>query len=129
MEKNNINISQIESFLDSLFRGTVSENVFPDDIPSAIPEEWTRFVVYDCASIMDNDAIGNGFILVSLYARPLTDGTKNVAVMSEMETALNTQIATTNGGTYRLSRNAMWPDMDSRIKWHVNIVKVNITIV
>lgn len=129
MEPNNINISKIETFLDSLLRGTVSNQVFPDDIPSAIDKDWSDFVVFDCASIRDNDALGNGYVLINLYAKPLADGTKNVKKMSAMETALNTAIKSTGGGTYRLSRDTLWTDMDNRCKWHVNIVKVNITIV
>lgn len=129
MDKNNINVSKVESFMDSLLRTKVSNQIFPSDIPSSIDKTWNDFVVVDCSNIRDNDAIGNGFILVYLYARPFTDGTKNVPKMDAMEKALNTAIASTGAGTYRLSRDTTWPEYDNRCKWHTNVVKLNIIIV
>lgn len=129
MEKNNINVSEIETFLDSLLRGSVSNQVYPDDIPDSISDDWDDMVIFDCSNIHDDDALGTGFILVYLYARPLSDGSKNVAKMSALEKALNTAIASTGTGTYRLSRTDLWTDFDNRCKWNTNVVKLNVIIV
>jgi len=129
MEKNNINVSEIETFIESIFRSVISNQVYADDIPNSISDDWKDMVIFDCSNIHDNDALGTGFILVYLYARPLSDGSKNVKTMSAMEKALNTAIAATSNGTYRLSRSDLWTDFDARCKWHTNVVKLNITIV
>ena len=130
MVNNNINISKIETYLHSIMDNVVSENAYVGTPPETIKEAWQDMCVIDVGgSIADDDAYGKGVVLVWLYARPLANGAKNVAKMSEMEIKLNEVIESAHNSTYRLSRRATHSDYDSSRKWHCNIVELNITIV
>ena len=130
MSNNNINISKIETYLHSIMDNVVSDNTYVGTPPETIKEAWQDMCVIDVGgSISDNDAYGKGVVLVWLYARPLANGAKNVAKMSEMEIKLNEVIEFAHNSTYRLSRRATHSDYDSSRKWHCNIVELNITIV
>ena len=79
-------------------------------------------------NIRDMDAYGAGVALVWLYARPLANGAKNVAKMSELESKLNEVIASANDSIYHINRRATYSDYDSERKWHCNIVELNLRI-
>jgi hypothetical protein len=74
------------------------------------------------------DAYGYGVALVWLYARPLANGAKNVAKMSELESKLNEVIENANDSIYHISSRATYSDYDSERKWHCNIVELNLKI-
>lgn len=130
MDKANINISKIETYLYSIIDNIVSENTYVGTPPETLKESWVDMCVIDAGSdIRDMNAYGKGVVLVWLYARPLANGAKNVAKMSEMETKLNEVIDSAHNSTYRLNRKATYTDYDSNRKWHCNIVELNLTIV
>lgn len=130
MYKDNINISKIETYLHSIIDNIVSDNTYVGTPPETIKESWTDMCVIDAGSnIIDYDAYGKGVVLVWLYARPLANGAKNVAKISELETKLNEVIKNAHNSTYRINRRATYTDYDSERKWHCNIVELNLTIV
>lgn len=129
MRKDNINISEIETYLHSIIDNVVSDNTYVGTPPETLKESWNDICVIDVGpSIRDMDAYGKGVVLVWLYARPLANGAKNVAKMSELETKLNEVIKNAHDRTYRINRGATHSDYDSERKWHCNIVELNITI-
>jgi hypothetical protein len=130
MINSKLNISKIETYLHSIIDNIVSNNTYVGTPPETIKEDWQDMCVIDLGSdIVDFNAYGKGVVLVWLYARPLANGAKNVAKMSELETKLNEVIDTARNSTYRINRNATYTDYDSERKWHCNIVELNLTIV
>lgn len=130
MDSTNLDISKIETYLYSIIDNVVSENTYPGTPPETIKESWTDMCVIDVGSnIRDYDAYGKGVVLVWLYARPLANGAKNVAKMSELETKLNEVIKNAHDSTYRINRRATYTNYDPQRKWHCNIVELNLTII
>ena len=130
MRKDNINISEIETYLHSIIDNVVSDNTYVGTPPETLKESWSDMCVIDVGpNVKDMDAYGKGVVLVWLYARPLANGAKNVAKMSELETKLNEVIKNAHDRTYRISRGATYSDYDSNRKWHCNIVELNLIIV
>jgi hypothetical protein len=129
MNKANINISKIESYLYSIIDNKVSDNTYAGTLPDTIQTEWKDMCLVDVStSIRDMDAYGEGVVLVWLYARPLANGAKNVARMSELESKLNEVIEGANDSIYHINRRATYSDYDSERKWHCNIVELNLRI-
>lgn len=131
MNKNNLNISKIETFINELIDNKVSENTFFGALLNAesIKDEWEDMVMVEIPNgIRDMDAYGVGVVLVYLYARPLSSGRKNVAVMTKLEQRLNDVIASNADKTYLLNRRMTFTDYDNDINWHCNIVELNIQI-
>ena len=129
MDRDLINISKIETYLHSIIDNIVSDNTYVGEPPETIKDAWQDMCVIDLSpNIKDYDAYGSGAVLVWLYARPLANGAKNVAKMSELETKLNEVIKNARNSTYRITRRATYSNYDSERKWHCNIVELNITI-
>lgn len=129
MDKQHLNISKIESYLHSILDNKVSDNTYVGTPPDTIKSEWTDMCLIDLsANIRDMDAYGYGVALVWLYARPLANGAKNVAKMSELERKLNEVIESANDSIYHINRRATYSDYDSERKWHCNIVELNLRI-
>ena len=132
MDSNKINISKIETFLNEKIDNVVSKNTFvgskvPDK--TAIPADWKDIVLIDIPNgVRDFDAFGQGTVLVSLFARPMESGRKNVAVLSKMEESLNQVIKSNTDKTYTLSRRLTYTGYDSDIDWHFNTIEVIIKI-
>ena len=132
MDSNKINISKIETFLNEKIDNVVSKNTFvgskvPDK--TAIPTDWKDIVLIDIPNgVRDFDAFGQGTVLVSLFARPMESGRKNVAVLSKMEESLNQVIKSNTDKTYTLSRRLTYTGYDSDIDWHFNTIEVIIKI-
>lgn len=130
MDKKHLNISKIETYLHSIIDNIVSNNTYVGTPPETLKEDWDDICVIDVGpNIKDMDAYGKGVVLVWLYARPLANGAKNVAKMSELETKLNEVIKNAHNSTYRINRRATYTDYDPERKWHCNIVELNLTIV
>lgn len=124
---NSLNISAIESFYNSILDGDISENVYPSTLPSTIPSTWQDMAVISCdTGISNNNAYGSGYVEVWLYAKPMSSGKKNVAVMSKMEKRLNEIIKEQQlkSSTYRLRRDESRTDYDSARNLHVNIIRI-----
>lgn len=129
MDKNNINISKIETYLHSIIDNKVSKNTFVGNLPDTMQSSWQDVCLIDCGSaIADMSAYGRGVVLVWLYARPLANGAKNVAQMAAMESKLNEVIGGAHNSTYQLTRRNTYSDYDTVRKWHCNIVELNLHV-
>lgn len=131
MEKDIINISKVETYLNSIFDNKISLNTYFTTVPDkeSIDPKWEDMVMVDIPNGIDDlEAYGKGTILVWLYARPLSSGRKNVAVMSKLEQKLNDIIATASNKHYFLSRRQTYTDYDTSIDWHCNAVEVILKI-
>ena len=133
MDVNKINISKVETHLNSIFDNTVSDNTFFGEMVGGelIDSSWDDMVLIEVPTgIEDMDAYGKGTVLVWLYAKPLLSGRKNVNVMSKLEQRLNNVLANhSNTDGFYIKRRLTYTDYDSNIKWHCNIVELQITIV
>ena len=132
MDKDKMNISSIETYLNSIFDNNISDNtIFGYMIEKAtIPDDWNDMVLIEVPNgVADMDAYGQGTILVWLYARPLLSGKKNVATMSTLEKKLNEVIKSSRNSTYQISRRLTYTSYDTDIDWHCNVVELNILIV
>ena len=130
MNTNNLNISEIESYLYGIMNNAVSEHTYAGTLPDTIKSDWKDMVLIDCATaIKDMNAYGQGIVLIWLYAKPRGDGAKNTATMAKLERKLNEVIADASDGTYHINRRNTYSDYDSDRKWHCNIVELNILIV
>lgn len=133
MNANNINISKIETYLNSILDNVVSNNTYFGYIPDTSivqASDWQDMVMVEIPNgVQDRDAYGQGTVLVWLYARPLESGRKNVAKMSELEQKLTDAIKQSSGDKYYIQRRMTFTDYDTEIKWHCNVVELTITIV
>lgn len=130
MNKDNLNISKIETYLHSIIDNVVSEHTYAGTLPDTIQSKWNDMCLIDCGhAIRDFDAYGQGTVLIWLYTKPRGDGAKNTALMSQMERKLNEVIENASSSTYMISRGNGYSDYDTDRKWHCNIVELNILIV
>lgn len=129
MNKDNLNISKIETYLHSIIDNVVSNNTYVGTLPDTIQSSWNDMCLIDVGnSIYDLDAYGSGIVHILLYARPLLSGAKNVAAMSTLEQKLNNALKNANSNIYSINRRSTYTDYDTERKWHCNIVALNITI-
>lgn len=131
MNRDNMNISKVETYLNSILDNVVSNNTFFGYLPEKelIDPSWTDMVYVEIPNgIEDYDAYGQGTILVWLYARPLSSGRKNVAQMSQLERRLNEVISNAVSPYYTIARRSTYTDYDTEIKWHCNAVELIITV-
>ena len=129
MDKQNLNISKIETYLNSIIDNVVSDHTYAGTLPDTIGGDWTDMCLIDVgSSIRDRDAYGQGVVFVWLYARPLANGAKNVVKMTELESKLYEVIEEANDSIYHINRRATYSDYDSERKWHCNIVELNLKV-
>ena len=126
MDKNNLNISKIETYLNSVVDNVVSNNTFFTALPDTSivkSSNWTDMVLIDFPiGIKDLEAYGRGEVDIILYARPLESGKKNVAKMAQLETRLNDAIANATSTSYQLVRDDARSLYDTAIDWHCNVI-------
>lgn len=126
MNKNNLNISKIETYLNSILDNVVSNNTFFTALPDKSiidASNWTDMVLIDFPmGVKDLVAYGQGEVDIVLYARPLESGKKNVAKMSQLETKLNEAIENARDKNYQLARDDAHSMYDTDIKWHCNVI-------
>lgn len=132
MNVNNLNISKIETFLNSIVDDVVSKNTFFTALPDASiikASDWQDMVLVDFpVGIKDLEAYGSGLVSIILYARPFESGKKNIARMSQLEQALNIAVANANKDEYVLWRDDVRAFFDSDIDWHCNVVTFHIQV-
>ena len=131
MNINNLNISKIETYLNSILDNTVSNNTFFGEsiTKETMQPDWSDMVLVEIPNgIEDKTAYGQGTVLVWLYAKPLSSGRKNVATMSKLETKLNEVISNSSNKTYSLSRRMTYTDYNEDINWHCNVVELIIKV-
>ena len=129
MNKSNLNISNIENYLFTLFDNVVSNNTFIGTLPYTIDASWTDMVLIDLAFISDLYAYGRGIVNVFLYAKPIGNGIKNVKTLFEMESKLNDVINGCDGTNMMITKIDTDADYDDLVKWHFNVVRLNLTII
>ena len=133
MDSNKTNISRIETYLNSVLDGVVSEHTYFGYTPDASivkSSDWQDMVMVEIPNgITDFDAYGQGTALVWLYARPMESGRKNVPKMSQLETKLDEAIKNASSSEYYLTRRMTFTDYDTTINWHCNVIEIIITIV
>lgn len=133
MNKNNLNISKIETYLNSILDNVVSDNTFFTALPDTSivkSSDWQDMVLIDFPmGIKDLDAFGNGEVDIVLYARPYESGKKNVSKMAQLETKLNEAIANASSAEYMLKPYDAHSMYDTDINWHCNVITYLITIV
>lgn len=126
-----MNISKVETYLNSIFDNVISKNTFFGSMPEkeTIESSWNDIVFVEMPNgIQDREAYGQGTALVWLYARPLANGSKNVKVMSVLETRLNEVIKNASSPIYSISRRATFTDYDTNINWHCNAVEIVVKV-
>lgn len=132
MDKQNLNISKIETYLNSILDGVVSDNTFFTTYPNVSmvkASDWKDMVLVDIPSgVRDMDAMGAGTIFIGLYARPFESGKKNVAKMSELEDKLNEVLENARDSRYMLKRSDVHSTYDEDIDWHCNVVELTILV-
>lgn len=132
MNKDNLNISKIETYLNGILDGVVSDNTFFTTYPNVSvvkSSDWKDMVLVDIPSgIKDMEAMGQGTIFIGLYARPLESGKKNVKKMSQLETKLNEVLENASDSSYMLRRNDVRSSYDDDIDWHCNVVELTILV-
>lgn len=129
MNKSNLNISNIENYLFTLFDNVVSNNTFIGTLPNTIDSSWTDMVLIDLAFVNDLYAYGRGIVNVFLYAKPIGNGIKNVKTLFEMESKLNDVINGCDGTNMMITKIDTDADYDDLVKWHFNVVRLNLTII
>lgn len=130
MDKDLMNISKIETFFNTLLDNKVSDNTFFTFLPPTIKQEWTDVVLVDLPNALrDLNAYGSGMVLVYLFAKSKSDGTKNVARLSQMEKKLNELIESSKDKHYVISRANTYTDYDEQRNLFCNIVEINLTII
>ena len=133
MSKENLNISKIETYLNSIVDGVVSNNTYFTTLPdkSVIDSsDWSDIVLIDFPmGIKDFDAYGRGEVDIVLYARPFGSGKKNVPKMAELEEKLNEAISNAPITNYALRRDDVHSAYDTDIKWHCNVYTYIIQVI
>ena len=127
MDSNLLNISKIETFFNGLFYKKLTSNLFFTSLPSTIKSSWSEMVLVD-ANITDNN-VGEGFVNVFLYAKPLGDSKKNVAKLSQMEKTLNGLVESSRDEHYHIAKFKTYSDYDEARKFHFNVVSLTLQIV
>lgn len=132
MDKYNLTISKIETYLNSIFDGVISDNTFFASLPDTSivkSSDWQDMVMISIPEgIQDFIAYGSGSVFVYLYARPLQSGKKNVAKMAELETSLIDAVDSATSTNFLLTRNDAFSSYDDEIDWHCNVVELIIKI-
>lgn len=125
-----MNISEVETYLYGLVNGVVSEHTYVGKLPDTIKANWNDMLLIDCGNgVNDLDAYGYGTVLLFTYARPRSDGSKNVTRLKQMDEAVNRIIEQhTMGEHYCLSRMKDYSDYDSARNWHCNIIVIHIVV-
>lgn len=131
MDKNKMNISQIERFFSMLlFKKGISDNIFLGTLPATLESTWNNMVLIDCGtSIFNYNSHGFGSVNIFLYARPIgASMTKNVQVLNDMEATLTSVIQSSNDNVYSVKIN--WHDSgyDSNRNFHYNVINIETII-
>lgn len=127
-----INISQIETHLDSVIRTKICKQSYAGTLPSTLKQGVTNFVVVDCGNALsDLHAYGKGIINIYLYAQPI-NGLKNVPELSKMEKSFSDALRCDafDSEHYSVSRELAYQDAgyDSTYNMHYIIKAIHLII-
>lgn len=125
-----INISEIETYLYGLMNRTVSSHTYVGTLPETIKASWTDMLLIDCDNgVNDKGGYGAGNILLFTYARPRSDGSKNVQKLKELDEAVNAIIKEQDSSKdYYFYRKKTYSDYDTTRNWHCNVIVLGITV-
>lgn len=130
MNKTNISISDIETYLYDVLKTGVTKNTYAGTLPDTIQSSWNDMCLIDCASAINNmNAYSQGSVLIFLYTRPRANGSKDVTNMSTLENKLNTVINNCFHEKIMVSIANRYSDYDTVRQWHCNVIELNLVIV
>lgn len=126
-------ISNIETYLDSILKKKVSKNVYAGTLPSTLSEGVTDMVLIDVVNMRSTAELhvpnmGEATVNIFLYAAPTSKGRKNVALLSKMEKAFNDIMASPDNEHYTLTELYSQSGYDATYKLHYNIKAIHLTI-
>lgn len=128
MSNYNTSVSRIESFLYDNLNGKVSKNTFTG-LPDTMKSSWTDMCLIDCGNaIYDLNSYGRGSVMVWLYAKPMSDGSKNTKLMFQLESKLSNVLAGLHSDKYAVNKRSVYNDYDTERKWYCTIVVLNIIV-
>ena len=129
MINDNLNISSIETYLDSIIKGNVSKNVCAKTLPSTLGDTAKDFVLIDCGNaINDLSSHGQGTLNIFLYAHPSSNGRKNIPQLSKMEKAFAVVLDEASDERYSLTQLYKTSGYDTTLNWHYIVVGLNIIV-
>lgn len=122
-------ISSVETYFDAILRGRLTDNLFFTEMPTSLRKKWKEFVVVDCGSTLnDKGAYSQGSVLIFLFAMPNSTGTKNVKILSRMESCLNRIIMEADDPHYVISKTGSYSDYDAINDLFYNVVTINLIV-
>ena len=129
MYNEKMNISEVEDYVFEMFKN-VSAHPYAETLPNTIGGSWNDMLLIDCnRGVKDNDGYGSGIILLYLYARPRSNGTKNVAKLKQMNNAVAQILENQDSsGSYNLYRIKTYSDYDYSRNWHCDVISLGITV-
>lgn len=134
MRNDYINISSIETHLDSVIRKKICKQCYATTLPSTLSDNIKTYVVIDCSNaINDLHAYGRGIVTVFLYAQPISNGAKNVAALSKLEKAFNKALQEDAFDTehYSVPRELVYSntDYDTTYNMHFIVKAIRLIII
>ena len=128
--QNRMTISSIETFFDSLLRGSLTDNLFFGQLPSNIGKAWKDVVIVDCGNPMRNkDAYAQGTVLIHLYVRQNSKGVKDVKTMQKLEKSLNAIVASNTNPNYKVTITGNYSNYDAINDLFFTIVQINLIVI
>lgn len=124
----NLDIASIEAFLYDAINGKVSKNTFTG-LPDTTKASWKDMCLVDCGNaINDMRSYGRGSVMIWLYSKPLSDGSKDTRSMAKLERSLDEIIKGLRSDKFAISIRSKYNDYDSDRKWYCTIVILNIIV-
>ena len=124
----NLDIASIEAFLYDAINGKVSKNTFTV-LPDTTKASWKDMCLVDCGNaISDMRSYGRGPVMIWLYSKPLSDGSKDTRSMAKLERSLDEIVKGLRSDKFAISIRSKYNDYDSDRKWYCTIVILNIIV-
>ena len=128
MSNYNLDIASIEAFLYDAINGKVSKNTFTG-LPDTTKASWNDMCLVDCGNaISDLRCYGRGSVMIWLYSKPLSDGSKDTRSMAKLERSLDEIVKGLRSDKFAISIRSKYNDYDSDRKWYCTIVILNIIV-
>lgn len=128
MNSSHSNISNVESFFDSILPKTMADKIFYGNLPKVIDSSWKTIVLVNVGTSYDRDAYATGRVLVYMFARPFNNGQKNIPALSSMEKALDEAVRNAICDHYAIRIGTKYSDYDTTRNLHCSIFSIELTI-
>lgn len=127
-----LNISQIENYLVGLLK-PLSKNVFAASLPTTLKDGYEDMILVDCGDNVNNDSeygrsFGSALVNIFLFAKPNSNGKKNVKRFNQLENAINDIIENTHHKHYTITELYRSQDYDTNIDYHFIVVAIKLII-